>query len=77
MSDDQERILMKKFLIYTVLNVLYPYTKDSKTLKHIIKIYKRKIEDFCVETCLLYILDENSETYNMLNYLSETFYNIY
>lgn len=77
MNDSQEEILLIKFLLYTVLNVAYPYTKDAVTLKHIIKMYKREMEDFCVDTCLLYILDESTDLYNMLGYLSETFYNIY
>lgn len=77
MDEVTEELLMKKFLIYTVLNVLYPYTKDTMTLTHIIKDCWRYIEDICVDYSLLYILDSHTDLYNMLEYLSETFYNIY
>lgn len=77
MTDGQEAFLMNRFIIYCVLNVIYPYSKDAKTIHHIIKIFRREIDDFCVESCLLYILDEHSYLYSMLEYLSETFYQFY
>lgn len=77
MDEVTEELLMKKFLIYTVLNVLYPYTKDAMTLTHIIKDCWRYIEDLCVDYSLLYVIDTNTDVYNLLGYLSETFYNIY
>ena len=77
MSELQERILMTYFVIHTVLNVVYPYTKEGSKLHKLINNYRKSMIDFCVESCLLYVLDERSEVFNMIAYLSELFYQLY
>lgn len=76
LTDEQYAELMPLFLAYTVSNVLYPYILDKFTLRrYIAKTYK-KIEELCVDYCLLMLLDKDNLVQNMLNYLSELFYQL-
>lgn len=77
MTEDNGEYLMEEYLICTVLNVIFPYTKDAASIHHMIKVHERKISDYCVDACLLNILDDDSIVQISVNYLSETFYNIY
>ena len=77
MDNGQEAELSIKYLLYTVLNVLYPYTKDSANLRQIINSYWKAIQDYCVENYLLYVLDDKTDVSNMIAYLADTFYNLY
>lgn len=77
MSGDMEAELMTMFIIYTVLNVVYPYTKDGPAIHKLINKYWEMIRDYCVENCLLYVIRDDTEVVIILKYLSETFYNIY
>lgn len=76
LTDERRDELMDKMLVYTVLNVLYPYTTNTAGVKQAIAATRHQLEDLCVDYCLLQVLDDSSLVQQMLNYLSETFYQL-
>ena len=77
MDEDDERVLLGYFIVYCVLNCLYPYTKDGASVHKFINQYHDRISEYCVERCLLYVLHETTDLSNMLLYLTELCYNIF
>ena len=59
-----------------VLNLLYPYFKDSTFIRTEQRKLQKQVEDLEVEHCLLYLRDENNLYQNILRYLNYTFFNI-
>ena len=77
---DSIAYVLSSYVEYVTINSLYFYCPNMEARSALrsrqIDIL-RKIETYCVEDCILYILDEDNLVQNMVRYLLDMFYEIH
>lgn len=78
MDDNQFQYLLSHYIAYVCCNLLYPYCKDKVYIHKLQNKLLTIIEEYAVQECLIYITtDAKSPFQQMLNYLLETFFNLF
>ena len=75
-SDEDLELIIALNVKEVVLNVLFPYFKESTFIRSEQRRLQKEVEELEVEHCLLYLRDENNLYNNILRYLHYTFFNI-
>lgn len=78
MDEKQFEYLLSHYIAYVCCNLLYPYCKDNGYIHKLQNKLLKTIEEYAVEECLVYITTDNSSPFQqMINYLLETFFNLF
>lgn len=78
MNDNQFQYLLSHYIAYVCCNLLYPYCKDKTYIHKLQNKLLKIIEEYAVQECLIYITTDTSSPFQqMINYLLETFFNMF